>query len=132
MINNYFKTAIRSLLKNKSYTFINIIGLTVGIAACLCIFLVILFEVSFDTFHSKKDRIYRVVTEIKHPEGMDYTMGVPFPMPEALRLDFPQLEQVCAIFGTNISQVTIIDNDQPGKKFREERSVYFAESSFFN
>ena len=61
MIKNYFKTAFRNLLRNKSYAAINITGLAVGISACLLIFLVIQFETSFDTFHKKKDRIHRVV-----------------------------------------------------------------------
>src|SRR6266702_4710001 len=55
MIKNYFKTAWRSLIRNKSYTAINIVGLAVGIAACLLIFLVIHFETSFDDFHKKTD-----------------------------------------------------------------------------
>ena len=54
MIKNYFKTALRNLLRNKTYAMINITGLAVGIASCLLIFLVIQFETSFDTFHKKK------------------------------------------------------------------------------
>ncbi|PWT95222.1 MAG: hypothetical protein C5B52_18275, partial [Bacteroidetes bacterium] len=62
MFKNYLKTAIRNLRRNKGYAFINIIGLTVGIAAFLLIFLVIKYETSFDNFHKNRDRIYRVVT----------------------------------------------------------------------
>nr|MBA2562754.1 ABC transporter permease [Chitinophagaceae bacterium] len=58
MIKNYLILAWRTLLRNKSNTFINVAGLSIGIAACLLIFIVIRFELSFDTFHSKKDRIY--------------------------------------------------------------------------
>lgn len=54
MFRNYFITAIRNLRRNKSYALINILGLAVGIAACLLIFLVIQFETSFDNFHKKK------------------------------------------------------------------------------
>jgi putative ABC transport system permease protein len=53
MIKNYLKTALRNLRRNKVYATINVLGLTVGIAACLLIFLVIRFETSFDNFHSK-------------------------------------------------------------------------------
>src|SRR5829696_9008444 len=98
MIKNYFKTAFRNLLRNKSYAAINITGLAVGIAACLLIFLVIQYESSFDTFHKKKDRIYRVVSEFKSPDGTSYSPGVPFPVTEALRVDFLQLNKVAAIF----------------------------------
>jgi hypothetical protein len=54
MIKNYFTIALRSLQRNKSYAVINIVGLAVGIAACLLLFLVISFENSFDNFHTKK------------------------------------------------------------------------------
>jgi len=63
MIKNYFKIAFRNLIRNKNYTIINIAGLAAGIAVCVIIFIVIQFETSFDNFHSKKDRIYRVLTE---------------------------------------------------------------------
>ena len=54
MLTNYLLTACRNLHRNKSYAFINTIGLAVGIAACLLLFLVVRFETSFDNFHSKK------------------------------------------------------------------------------
>src|SRR3954462_12989005 len=97
MFKNYFKTAIRNLSRNKSYTTINVLGLGVGIAVCLMIFLVIQFETSFDNFHSKKDRIFRVITEFKDASGTSHSAGVPFPLPRTLRNDFPQLEKVTAI-----------------------------------
>ncbi|MDB4901465.1 MAG: FtsX-like permease family protein [Mucilaginibacter sp.] len=130
MIKNYLKTAWRNLVRNKSYTAINIIGLAVGIAACLLIFLVIHFETSFDNFHKKRDRIYRVVTASKTPEGMSYETGVPLPVSEAMRIDYPQIP-VASIL-KNESQVTVEgSNGQPLKKFKEE-NVYFAEPQFFN
>src|SRR4051794_5164477 len=68
LFNNYFKTAFRSLVRNKTYTIINIAGLAVGIAVCMMIFIIIQFQTSYDTFHSKKDRIYRVLTENHHAD----------------------------------------------------------------
>ncbi len=88
MFKNYFKTAFRNLLRNKVYTTINVLGLGVGIAVCLIIFLVIQFEKSFDNFHAKKDRIYRVLTEFKDPSGTTYSSGVPFPLPRTLKMTF--------------------------------------------
>src|SRR3954471_24528656 len=87
MFKNYFKTAIRNLRRNKSYAFINVLGLTVGIAASLLIFLVIQFETSFDTFHKKKDNIYRVGTQFHTQDGISYSNGVAFPVGPALRVD---------------------------------------------
>src|SRR5207253_2205424 len=97
-IKNYFKTAFRNLQRNKSYAAINILGLGIGIATCLLIFLVVRFETSFDNFHSKKNSIYRVSTEFNNQDGVSYTDGVSLPVANGLRLDFPQLKEVASIF----------------------------------
>src|ERR1700760_2936017 len=97
MIRNYIKTAWRNLLRNKSYAAINVVGLAVGIAACLLIFLIIQFETSFDNFHSKKDHIYRLNTVFTGPDGVHPGSGTSLPEAEALRIDFPQLKSVAAI-----------------------------------
>src|SRR5262245_32320693 len=101
MFKNYFKTAFRNLWRNKNFTFINIAGLAVGIAVCLVIFLIIQFELSFDTFHSKKDRIYRVYTELHSEDGVHNTSGVPFPLPTAMHVDFPNIKSTAVIAGEN-------------------------------
>jgi hypothetical protein len=69
MLKNYFKTAIRNLKRFKSYALINILGLAVGIAACLLIFVVLQFETGFDRFHHNRQNIYRVVSEFTNPDG---------------------------------------------------------------
>ncbi len=69
MLKNYIITAIRNLWRNKFFSFINIFGLSIGISCCMLIFLYAKDEVSFDRFHEKKDKIYRVVTEIRSPDG---------------------------------------------------------------
>src|SRR4028118_218938 len=133
MLKNYFKTAFRNLLRNKSYTAINVFGLAIGITVCLTIFLVIQFETSFDNFHSKKDRIYRVLTEFKDPSGASYSSGVPFPLPKTLRNDFPQLEKVTAIASDNFSLFAILDNKDGHaiKKFKENEGVFYTDPEFF-
>jgi len=134
MFSNYFKTALRNLVRNKIYAAINITGLAVGIAACLLIFLVVQFELSFDNFHKNRDRIYRVVS-VPYKQGMDFNAraGVPLPVAEGLRVDYPQLEKVAAIFARD-RQVTVPSDgkNQIEKKFKEEKSFYFAEPSFFD
>ena len=60
MIKNYFKIAWRNITRQKSYSGINIIGLAIGIAACLLILQYVSFELSYENFHTNKDRIYRV------------------------------------------------------------------------
>jgi putative ABC transport system permease protein len=66
MFKNYMKTAFRSLLKNKGFTAINILGLALGLATCLLIVFYVMDELSYDRFNIKADRIYRVNTDIKY------------------------------------------------------------------
>lgn len=129
MIKNYFKTAIRSLLRNKGYAAINITGLTVGIATCLLIYLIVSYHLSFDTFHTKKDRIYRTVSD--NGESF-HTSGVPFPVTRGLREDFPELSKVASILGSGNDQITVMDeHNQPAQKYKETRGFFFVEPEFF-
>jgi putative ABC transport system permease protein len=128
MIKNYFKTAYRNFKRNKSYAFINTLGLTVGISACLLLFLIIQFESSFDNFHPKKNSIYRVGTEFHNQDGISYSDAVSFGVAKSLRIDIPQIKEVASIYG-NGGQITIENNNQ-SKKFLEDH-FYYAEPEFF-
>ncbi len=133
MLKNYFKIALRTLIRNKSFTFINIAGLAVGISACLLIFLVVQFELSFDNFHPNRDRIYRIVSETKGPDGMNYSGGVPFPVADGLRNEFPELKKVAEIYGTDNAQIIILNNNKSyKKKYKEENGVFFTGPQFFS
>jgi putative ABC transport system permease protein len=129
MFKNYFKTAFRSFKRNKSYTLINTLGLSVGIAACLLIFLVVQFESSFDNFHPKKDSIYRVGTEFHNQDGVSYSAGVAFPVATALRIDFPQIKEVASVYQQG-GEITVEDGNSQ-KKLQEDH-FYYAEPQFFN
>lgn len=135
MLRNYFKTSLRSLWRNKNFTFINITGLAVGIAVCLLIFSIIQFEGSFDNFHSKGNRVYRVLTEYHHADAKEvfYGAGVPRPMPVGLRAAFPEIEKVATIYSEGNDQVQVLNsNGQVIKKFKEKKGVLFTEPSFFD
>jgi putative ABC transport system permease protein len=134
MFKNYFKIAWRNLVRNRSYAAINITGLAVGIAVCIVIFIIIQFQTSFDNFHAKKDRTYRVLTEYHHAEAGDISYGkdLPFPLPVGLKTSFPQIEQVAPIFASQDDQVLIPDNNgNTEKTFKEQRGVFFTAPSFF-
>ncbi len=130
MLKNYFKTAFRNLIRKKSFTFINILGLTIGIASCLLLVLVIQFESSFDNFHKKKDRVYRVVAQFNRAGNLDYSGGVPVPVGDAMRAEFSQLEAVGTILGSGGNQITVPDN-QNGKKFKEP-NIFYAQPEVFD
>src|SRR2546423_1418148 len=128
MYKNYFKTALRNFIRNKNYTIINISGLALGIAICIVIFIIIQFELSFDNFHSKKDRIYRVLTEYHHADAPDifYGQGVPTPLPATLHHDFPEVKSIAPIYTEGNDQIIVLDdNGQTMKKFKEQKGVFF-------
>ena len=128
---NYLKTAAQNLRSHKAYLAINTIGLAVGIAACLLIFLLIQYETSFDDFHKNKERIYRVVAATKTQTGMNYSKASAFPVAEALRIDYPQLEGIARIYIRDDKQVALPNDDAnaPQKKFKER---YFLPSLNFS
>jgi len=135
MFKNYFKTAFRSLTRNRNYTIINIAGLAVGIAVCMMIFIIIQFQTSFDNFHSKKDRVYRVLTQSHNADAstISYAKNVPFPMPEGLKTAFPQLEQIAPVYASHNDELQVIDdNGTPVKNFKEQSGVFYTSPSFFN
>ncbi|MEO7211501.1 ABC transporter permease [Mucilaginibacter sp.] len=134
MFKNYFKIAWRNLTRHKSYTAINVIGLAVGIAVCMTIFIIIQYQTSFDNFHAKQDRIYRVLTEYHHAESatISYGKDLPFPLPVGLKTAFQQIEQVAPIFASHDDQVLIPDaNGTTVKTFKEQRGLFYTSPSFF-
>ena len=131
MFKNYLKTALRNLLRHKINSFINIAGLMVGFAAFLLIFLVIQYEESFDTFHTNKNNIYRVVRIGKNAVNNEYRSGVPFPVKFGLRNEFPQLTNAAAISADNNVQIDITGADGSVKKKFKEPLVFTAEPEFF-
>jgi putative ABC transport system permease protein len=93
MIRNYIKSAYRSLLKNKVYGAINILGLTVGIACCLLISLYVRDEVSYDNFFKDSDRIYRVALERVYPTNTRFFGSSPVNMAPTLKENYPEVEE---------------------------------------
>lgn len=131
MFKNYITTALRNLLRSKGSAIINIAGLTLGITGSLILFLLIRHYASFDTFHTKYDRIYRVNVQSRGYEGNDYSSGVQTVFPEAFKNDFPQAEEVVFTSYRAGSLVTIPQPSGPPKKFDEEYGVVYTQPSFF-
>jgi ABC-type antimicrobial peptide transport system permease subunit len=134
MLNNNLRLIIRSAIGNKTHTVINIAGLAISIAACLLLFAVERYELSYDTFQKNYKNIYRVVRQEKDADGIDYGSGNPFPARDALRTDFPQVT-TGTLFASYGSQVTVPEanepGDSPGKKFIEETGFFFCDPQFF-
>jgi putative ABC transport system permease protein len=127
MLRNYFKIAWRNLSRYKGYTFINIAGLSIGIACCLVIFLFVQDELSYDTFNAKADRTYRIVNHrVNESSQMDMARTPPAYGP-TLKNDFAEVEQVARIFEFGSKQLVAYAD----KKFFEP-DILLADSTFFD
>jgi ABC-type antimicrobial peptide transport system permease subunit len=131
MLRNYFKTAIRNLIRQRGSAVFNIAGLTLGITASLILFLLVTYLTGFDTFHSNFERIYRVVTESDRNNGKDYQPGIPAVLPLAFREDFPEAEEVTFTSYRSGALILIPESNGEFKKFSEDRGVVFAQPNFF-
>jgi putative ABC transport system permease protein len=94
MIKNYIKTAFRSLLKNKGFTAINVLGLALGLATCLLIVFYVFDELSYDKFNVNADRIYRLNNDIKFGGNANTYATAAAPVAAAIKGDFPEVEDV--------------------------------------
>src|SRR6201992_2111420 len=102
MLKNYLRVAFRNLWRHKGFSILNILGLTIGMSACFLIFLYVKFELSYDDFHSKSNRIYRIVTDINNPsEALHFSVAAPA-MPVAAKNDFGEIEKQVRFDPANI------------------------------
>ena len=126
MIRNYIKIAWRNLLKNKGFTAINIIGLSLGIACFVVITMFVTDELSYDKFHAKADRIYRIHSDISFG-GTDLNMAVSSDMMGAtLKHDYPEVEEYVRLYASSGSKLI-----KKGNEFIEESDVVHADSTLF-
>lgn len=138
MIKTYLRIAFRNLLRHRVYSLINISGLSIGIASCLLIFIVVNYELSYDKFQPNYERIYRLVSTGKRADGsMSYNPGVPVPAVEALKADFPQFEKLVPVNTSSQTLVAVLGNNPNSevalsKKFIEERISAFTYPEYFD
>src|SRR6185312_129470 len=132
MIKNYFKIALRNFKKHKLFTFINIIGLSIGISAAVVIFLIVNYDFTFDKFHKDSDRIYRVVTEFSFAGNVGYNGGVTGPMAEAVKNEVTGVQSLTPFFTLSDYTASITNGSKAPKKFRNEPGTILADARFFN
>lgn len=119
MLKNYFKRAWRSLSRQKAYSLINVLGLTLGIASSIVIFLVVQYELSYDKFHKKADRIYRVTLN-----AIDFNPSVSMAITPKMRNDFPELQAVTQVWFHQSAVITLGDTKY------EEKNLALADQYF--
>ena len=129
MIKNYLKIAYRNLLKYKFISFINVFGLTVGLACCLLILTYILHELSYDKYQPNADRVYRVTRTFLNPEtkAVSLTLStVAPPFAPLLKNDFGEIEDITRTISNGTTPLRY------GEKMFNEENVMFADDRFFN
>lgn len=122
MLTNYLKIAWRNLIKHPTTTGINVVGLTIGLATCLLIGLFIRNELSYDGYHTKADRIYRVSMIRTTGEEVDRSGVTPYPLAPAMRTDFADWSKIARIHADQDLSVMV----SPEKIF-SANNVVFAE-----
>ncbi len=126
MLKNYFKIALRYIIRQKQYSLINIIGLAVGMACCILIFVYVDYELSYDSYHPDVDRIYRATMHLKIADADWYQSGTPGPMTATLKRNYPEVAYVSHVI---LSQGRLVEVD--GNSFFEDRFLYVG-NDFFN
>ncbi len=127
MFSNYFTIAVRHLNRRKGYSFINVMSLSLGIACCLLILLYIRDELSYDRYHDKADRVYRVISEERQGDQVIRAAEVLAPTVKFMRDDYPEVEDMVRFIPPgNAWMIKYGDNGF------YERSFYLADTSVFN
>ncbi|WP_413666182.1 ABC transporter permease [Mucilaginibacter sp. Mucisp86] len=127
MFRNYFKTALRSLLKNKGFTFINIIGLALGLAICLLITFYVTDELSYDQYNVKHKRIYRVNTDLKFSGTLTEYAITAIPVANVLKTECPEVETAVRV--TPALNIRFKKGDEI---VREDGTTFYSEPNIFD
>jgi putative ABC transport system permease protein len=127
MIRNYLKISLRHLLRNRSYALINILGLTLGVAGCTIIFLMISKEYRYDKVHNNYEQIYRINRVSENASGKDYSSKTPYPLKEALENDLTELKQLTRFHLDHENILEVEDG-----KLYEEENIIFTDTSFYD
>jgi putative ABC transport system permease protein len=143
MIKNYFKIAWRNLLKNRVYSLINITGLSLSVTFCLLLFFYIRYEQSFDSFHKKKDRLFRlemtslwgndqelvkpgIFSFLTKQDDVDYQLAFPIVASGDMENTFPEIKSITR-FKDEGGQLV-----KAGKEVFKENHILYADENFFN
>ena len=134
MLTNYLKIAFRNLVNNKVFSFINIVGLAAGLSCCMLICLYIYHELSYDTQHKDVDQLYQMGTIFVKPDGETKTAGSPYPLADALKLEYPEISSTTRLVSLFVDDKTLLRTDQGASKQTVfyETNGYLADSVFFS
>src|ERR1700730_10652517 len=126
MLKNYFKIAWRNLWKNKVFSAINILGLSIGLACCILMFLFIQHELSYDKFNLHATKIYRLTSVMDGPAGKSALAITPAPWAPLMKKDYPEIKNYVRLLKDEKSTI-----GQPGEQHFYETNLLYADSTLF-
>ena len=133
MFRNYLKVAWRNLMKSKIFSFINVIGLSVGLTCCMLIAIYLYNEVSYDKYHKNINSLYQLATVFIKDGKEERTPNTPAPMAGAMKQEFPEIQETARLMSLFAEDKTLLQYKQGSeapKSFYETKG-YMADASFF-
>lgn len=127
MIKNYLKVAWRNIWRNKVFSAINILGLSIGLACCILMFLFIQYELSYDRYNTNAKNIYRLTSEAEGPNGKTNLAVTPAPWAPLMKKDYAEIKNY-----TRVLRAEKTDVGEPGKQHFYESDLLYADSTFFD
>lgn len=115
MLRNYFIIALRNLLRNKTYSFITIVGLSLGMACCILLMLTVRHNITFDSFHTNKESLYRIYTKTQEQSGEERTSSCPLPLAPTLKAEIPSIVYASRL--NSFPPTTVKYNNTPFREY---------------
>ncbi|HVM89847.1 MAG TPA: ABC transporter permease [Puia sp.] len=135
MLRNYFIIALRNFMRNKVFSLINVLGLSIGISASLVIFLIVHYELSYDKFEPQRNLIYRIVMDFRFNKDQGHGHAVPAPLGKAISEEITGVDQTVPLFqfqGDATAKVAVVNNN-PGKPivYKKQANTIFTNNDYF-
>lgn len=133
MFKNYLSVALRNIRRNRIFSVINVLGLSIGISASLVIFLIVQYSNSFDKFEKNPNRIFRVVSDFSFQGDTGHTGGVPAPLSDAIQKEISGIDNVVTFRYYQAKKLTVL-HPSPDKPtlFKHPEHIIFADAHYFD
>ncbi|MEP6948896.1 MAG: FtsX-like permease family protein [Ginsengibacter sp.] len=134
MLKNYFKITFRNFRRNKIFSSINVLGLSIGISTALVIFLIVSYEFSFDRFEKDTDRIYRVVLDAKFNGTEGHSAAVQAPLSAAIQKEVTGIDETIPVMqfqGDATATVSVIHNSGKRVVYKKQSNIVFTNGAYF-